>query len=40
MQNSTKDKLDPLNPLSHFREATWEEATEEQKKETDRKSVV
>ena len=26
IKKDPKEKLDPLNPLSHFREATWEEA--------------
>ena len=26
IKKDPKEKLDPLNPLSHFREASWEEA--------------
>ena len=28
IKKDPKEKLDPLNPLSHFREASWEEALE------------
>ena len=26
MKKDPKERIDPLNPLSHFREASWEEA--------------